>query len=203
MEIKVSKINNIQNVIYLAKKDSDLTELKLSDKELAFAKEQVANEQKNILINKYPGIVNIVIASEEDPSKEMEALRKAAFDSCGKINTLKIKDVFILDEKNDSSRILSFAEGLALSNYQFLKYFSDKEKKQNILKQINLDKEVVKEEDVRNLEIIVDSVYIARDFVNEPLSYLTAMQFATDMTEKGKNAGLNVEVFNKNIKNVW
>ena len=88
----------------------------------------------------------------------------------------------------------AFSEGLALSNYQFLKYFSDK--KEHSLKTINLCGGM-EEADVNNLQAIIDGTCIARDLVNEPLSYLSAVQYSQDIETYGKKFGFSVEVLHK------
>lgn len=91
-------------------------------------------------------------------------------------------------------QIFAFIEGIALSHYQFLKYFKDKEKKAVKLNEISVLSEELGEKDLRNLEISTAAVYKARDLVNEPLSYLTATQLASEIEEMGKESGFEVEV---------
>ena len=83
---------------------------------------------------------------------------------------------------------------MLLANYQFLKYFSTPEKKLNSLKAIFVNDE---SSVIHNINAIVSGTLYARDFVNEPLSYLTAMQFSNDMLAIGKEAGFKVEVLHK------
>lgn len=48
-----------------------------------------------------------------------------------------------------------------------------------------------------NIATIVEANFIARDLINEPLSYLTAVQLAKEIQQLGKKAGFKVEVFDK------
>jgi len=123
-----------------------------------------------------------------------EKARIAAHGVCKTINNLKLKEITISGNV-DKNTLLAFAEGLGLSNYQFLKYFSDAANRKNSLEVINLNG--VSEKDLLDLNAVVSSTLIARDFVNEPLSYLTADQYAHDILEMGEEMGINVEVFNK------
>ncbi|MEJ6735190.1 MAG: leucyl aminopeptidase, partial [Flavobacteriales bacterium] len=123
--------------------------------------------------------------------KEKARLRANALHSS--IVSLKIEAVDILDLCKTGSLGFYFAEGLALSNYQFLKYFS--EDKSNSLKKINLISD--NEDKVKNLQAMVEGTLIARDLVNEPLSYLTALQYSKDMEVLSKEVGLKVEVLHK------
>ncbi|UCG27628.1 MAG: leucyl aminopeptidase, partial [Bacteroidales bacterium] len=102
-----------------------------------------------------------------------------------------------VDDCNIPDAILAFAEGLALSNYQFLKYLRESRKKKNSLKKIVLFSKKLKDEKLRHLQTVTEAVYMTRDLINEPLSYLTALQLSREIREMGKKAGFTVEVFNK------
>ncbi|MCH8554033.1 MAG: leucyl aminopeptidase [Schleiferiaceae bacterium] len=90
---------------------------------------------------------------------------------------------------------LAIAEGLALANYQFLKYFTDAEKRANAIQQICVCQ--ASEAAVAELQVIVDSVYEARHLINEPVITLTAVQLAKEAERLGKAAGFKVEVLTK------
>ncbi|MDZ7845496.1 MAG: leucyl aminopeptidase [Owenweeksia sp.] len=90
---------------------------------------------------------------------------------------------------------LYFAEGMALGAYQFLKYFTDADKKKHKLTEIavfGVEKQLIAE-----LNAVVNGVYKARDLINEPLSFLTASQLAEEASTAGKSTGFTVEVLNK------
>lgn len=91
---------------------------------------------------------------------------------------------------------LALAEGLVLSNYQFLKYFKEAEKKKYALENIfltgNFD-----EKQLSVLNNTLKSVCWARDMVNEPVNFLTAVQLSKEIEKLGKEAGFSVEVFEK------
>ena len=92
---------------------------------------------------------------------------------------------------------IAFAEGLALTNYQFLKYKTGENRKEASLKTLELVDSELQDHHILNLENLVQAVYIARDLVNEPLSFLTASQLSAEFEEMSKEAGFSVEVFNK------
>ena len=88
----------------------------------------------------------------------------------------------------------AFSEGLALSNYQFLKYLTNK--KEYSLKTINLCASM-QDTDAEELQAIINGTFVARDLVNEPLSYLNAIQYSKDIEAYGKKFGFTVEVLHK------
>ena len=106
----------------------------------------------------------------------------------------KIEEVTVIDTLKNKDISFAFSEGLALSNYQFLKYLTDK--KAHSLKTINLCASM-EDADAEELQAIINGTFIARDLVNEPLSYLSAIQYSKDIEAYGKKFGFTVEVLHK------
>ena len=103
-------------------------------------------------------------------------------------------EITIVSKKEHSIYV---AEGLALANYQFLKYFKDATKKKYALEKIN----VVGKFDpnlITTLNNSIKAVLWARDMVNEPVSFLTATQLATEIKKLGEEANFSVNVLEKN-----
>lgn len=92
--------------------------------------------------------------------------------------------------------VLLFAEGLILSNYQFLKYFSDSKELAFKLSKLDLPKEV-DGINIKELENSCKVVYWSRDMVNEPVSYLTAEKLSEEIVSVGSEAGFSVNVLEK------
>lgn len=95
--------------------------------------------------------------------------------------------------KSDS---LSLAEGLLLSNYQFLHYRKNAASEKNALKQVDFSAKIT-EAQLAELQATLQAVYWARDLVNEPVSYLTATKLSEEIEQKGKEAGFSVTVLEK------
>ncbi len=124
--------------------------------------------------------------------QDLEKMRVAGFSVRQKLDK-KAADVTII---GNSEAALALAEGLALSNYQFLKYFKDADEREYALEQIGIYGEVSAEE-VNRMNNVIKAVFWARDMVNEPNSYLTALQLSKEIQEIGEEAHLHVEVFHK------
>lgn len=91
---------------------------------------------------------------------------------------------------------VAVAEGIELSNYQFLKYFKDADEKKYILNEVIIVGDVT-EASINTLNNVIKAVYWARDMVNEPTSFLTATQLGKELEELGKGTNISVEVFQK------
>ncbi len=104
------------------------------------------------------------------------------------------KEVSVITDNQNA--VIPFLEGFLLSNYQFLKYFSDKKERKFKIRKIELVN-VASKEEINQLQNVIESVYWARDMVNEPVSYLDSVKLAEEIQNKGKQGNYNVEVFKK------
>jgi leucyl aminopeptidase len=104
-----------------------------------------------------------------------------------------IKQIHIDGPKNSSYFV---AEGIALSNYQFLKYRKEADNEKNELESIDFSAKI-SEAQIKQLTATVSAVYWARDMVNEPASYLTATKLSEEIEALGKRANITVTVLEK------
>jgi leucyl aminopeptidase len=177
------------SLVLLCKSLDHLSNFDLSTEEKKYLEKALKNEQKSMLINRYSHCIFVVLTSDN-----LEKIRLSANSLHPQIINEKIVDITVVDCCKNSSESLAFVEGLALSNYQFLKYFKDK--KNHSLKSIGLHFDG-SEQDIQYLQSVVQGTYVARDLVNEPFSYLTAPQYSKDIESLGKVSGFSVEVFHK------
>ena len=130
-------------------------------------------------------------------SRRLEEARKAAHSMHPALVDQGVEQLVIVNAGVTTEESAAFAEGLALTNYQFLKYKTGDEEKKFTLEEIRLYDKDLTDDHLLKLENLVRAVYLARDLVNEPLSFLTALQLSAEIEKMGKEAGFSVEVFNK------
>lgn len=123
---------------------------------------------------------------------DLEKMRVAGYNVRQKLDK-KIAEITVV---GDGEVTLALAEGLALSNYQFLKYFKDADDREYALETIFV-KGNVSVTEIKRMNNVIKAVFWARDMVNEPNSYLTALQLAKEIQEIGEEAQLKVEVLHK------
>ncbi|MGQ8868422.1 leucyl aminopeptidase family protein [Myroides sp. TSA_177.3] len=109
-----------------------------------------------------------------------------------------------LDKKADNLTIvgngdstLALVEGIALSNYQFLKYFKEAETMKYALENLAV-KGNFEAKQISDLNHTIKAVYWARTMVNEPVSFLTATQLAKEIELLGNEAKFAVKALGKN-----
>lgn len=185
------------NSIYIFSSMDELNSLGLNESEKEYISHAIEGEDyKTIRINRFPSFMHLVKikADETSAEKQKEKLRVLGNKTLRMIKSESAESVQVASTAK-SELAVYFAEGMALGAYQFLKYFSDKEKKQLKLKEISIagvDKSWVAE-----LNAVINGVYKARDLINEPLSFLTATQLAREAATAGEKSGFKVEILNK------
>src|SRR5690554_67452 len=151
------------------------------------AKKFIASDEKTDYIKLGEQFIFFVKENEE-----LEKMRVAGHEIRTKL-AKAAKQIFI---SGKGAAALALAEGLALSNYQFLKYFKDADKKRYQLENITL-LDTFEAKEISRLNNTTKAVYWSRDMVNEPLSYLTAPQLAKEIQAFDKIDNLKVTVLDK------
>lgn len=186
------------DTVYLVKAGSDLNKVGLNQDELEFTRREHRAKKNIVEINRYKNRIFIVFAeiSGTRPSR-LESCRKQGNEIQILLNKARIERVVVSAINSAKEETLALTEGILLSNYQFLKYRNEASKIENKLEQVDVYASDVDENDVDLLRIVIEAVYNARDMVNEPVSFLTATQFAEEIVGLGKESKAKVEVFNK------
>ncbi len=188
-----------KNIIYLTGKNQ-LDEVEhLSEKEKNKVKNLIEQKVKNFQFTRDDDFISLVVFDEPDVSYEhLEKIRKSARKVHDSLNELKISEVSVVNKTASARTTLAFAEGLVLSNYQFLKYYSDKKEKANTLKEVYIIDDKQDAGDVEELNNLSSAVYVTRDLVNEPVSTLTAVELSKWAEKIGEESGFSVQVMHKN-----
>jgi len=190
---------NGENVIFAVTDLKNINAELFSKDELnymkTFAKE---HKQKLFSFNRLqPWVFVVIIEKEKNANHLKESYRDAGAKLTEQLNSNHIKSVVLADAENKPSEILAFAEGMALRNYQFLKYRSKASEKLNSLSTVYVFSKQAKQEQVDRLNIIIDAVSRCRNLVNEPVITLNSVKLAEEIEKMGKESGATVEVLNK------
>lgn len=127
----------------------------------------------------------------------LEESRSKGGHICKRLNAEKIQsaDLQRVSSTITKDELIAFAEGMALANYQFLKYKSDK--KPNTLTNIFIDDTNVDGVELDELNIIVAANRMARDLGNEPVTGLNAVQLAEFVQQMCAATGMTSEIMHK------
>jgi len=197
--ISVTKsIKSTDTLILLAdRKSLDWTTEMLNEEGAGYVKKAAKNQLNSIFIPRQKGSLIIqFLNTDSEETLRREDARLAGNDLLATINHYKIEAV-VVSNVHPVNMLTDFVEGMALGNYQFIKYFKDKSDRKKCLKSIKVMKEDLSSTAVKELQNIVDATFHARDLVNEPLSFLTAPELANQAKIFGKKYGFKVTVFDK------
>jgi leucyl aminopeptidase len=198
MKITRARTAGSQDVLLiLAAESSPWNELGLSEAEQATAKAYFAQTGRELLgIPRAEGAVLIAYSGKRATAPaDLEAYRRLGADAAEWLNRHRFSSTFALSQAPDEARF-AFLEGLALASYQFRRYRSNGEG-QHSLASLRCPVSTLSNARLEELQIVVEATCLARDLVNEPLSFLTAAQFAREMQKMGRKAGFKTQVFNK------
>lgn len=184
--------------VYLIDSKEAVEKLDLTPDEKKFVYAQHSeSKSESIYINRYSETIYILFFnSKKIRSQKSESCRKQGAVLCSHINMHKWETVFISSPDGFATEVLAVAEGMALANYRFDKYKSDK-KNQNSLKEIAIEKDLVSDHALAELNNTIEAVIWARDLVNEPVNKLNATDFSEIISEKIREAGGKAEILNK------
>jgi leucyl aminopeptidase len=199
--IKTTKINHKKTNIFLILELSNLTKGIFEDLEIEYISRRLAEkDQDTVILNKLGHIAVIYKpASNEvtNKDKKLEKYRKTGEGLLGIFNEHKTSSVCVIDTCHLNSETLAFAEGMVLGNYQFLKYRKDQKEKEPALRTIEIMSPDLDQNKITELNILCKAVYTCRSLINEPLSTLNAEKLAMDFEAMAHEAGIKIEVLNK------
>lgn len=183
--------------IILASGETNLNSFDLSSPEKDYILDCIARKNFSVAINRYKYWLIFQFPEEKSSSYAVnEAMRNAAFKVHKLLQKEKVAGVQIIDAASEPAQTLAFIEGLSLSDYQFLKYHSKKDKEFEIRK-LSVISNRIKQTDIDELKSVSEAVYFARNVINEPASFLTSSQLANEFEKLGKQSGFITEIFDK------
>lgn len=193
MIYKVEKYDINENVAYIISDVDALASVELGDKEKKYVCETL--ETKTFAsVNLYDSRRFFVkLKKGKTIDEQSELVRNEGCKIADSLNALDCKSLAIVD-LSGADMALVFAEGVELANYRFNKYLSEKKKVSLVEVKVCGD---VCEKEIARLNSLVKGVFIARDIVNEPLSYMTAKKLAETIEDVGKSCGFKTEILDK------
>lgn len=188
---------NSSTRVYLIEDNKYIPKDILSKQELDYVISKLDNDISQAFVNKYDKKFYFVKIKLDNSNKTQEKIRQEGANILLNINRDKCNKIDVIDLSVNEVFAISFAEGMALANYQFLKYFKDAESKKNSLSEINIVSKTLKKQSVIELNAGVEGNFWAKDLVNEPLSFLTATELSNQIINKTKPLGVKVEVLDQ------
>lgn len=196
---RANRISDHKCVVIVCSNADELKKYSLSPTDIDYFRSAFSADRRVVTLNTPQGcLVAVHKDKKTDKHKLAEGLRKSGAALIAFFNENKCNSVELTDATGNNEHLLNIAEGILLSNYQFLKYkTTGAEKERNALDEVILVATGLKEQDVELLRISTEATCIARDLVNEPPVTLTAEVLAGEFKKLAKDSGFRVEVLNK------
>lgn len=190
-------VNDVSK-FFLSDDEMKFEGIDVSPAELNFIRKEFDKKTYLVAINRFSHWLFVV---RTDPSKKpvesLEALRKAGNEVCRYVNGQSLDTIEFVDGLHRKEEALSLLEGFILGNYQFVKYHKPDKDQHNGIKDIRVVSPVLAQTDLDGLGVLAEAVFITRDLVNEPPSFLTSLVLSAEISRLGKEAGFSVEVLDK------
>jgi len=199
MEIRILQKPTNKHQVYITDDLAKVTQLaELTGEEAAFVNTSFDAEQTIVTINRYSYFLFIyLLKNKKTDWQTRDAIRKAGAELSGICNKHKLAEITVCNLSATAAAAVLLAEGIALANYQFLKYRTNAKKTTNTLTKIYFAKNSATVKEAAQLSTTIDAIYRARTLVNEPLNYLSAVQLSKEIALLGKEAGFKVTILNK------
>lgn len=164
--------------------------------ELTFISSQISDKKELIVTQHlFTKTFFVVEPNEDDSFIDNEKTRLKGFEIFSLLKANDKNEVQIISVNGNDQALILLCEGLALSFYQFDKYKTDKKERSLT---INMVSKTINYDEITKIKNLIDATYIARDFVNEPQSYLNTVQYSIDLEKMCKEAGITYTKFDKN-----
>src|SRR6056297_2991565 len=142
MKLSIKKYDNYSNndsLVLLSGKDNHYKQF-FTKEEQQYITSCIERKKDVVAINKYNKWIYVVIypGKEKKQHEVIEKMRLHGHEISNHIDEQRIKQISILNPGKTPDNLLAFLEGLALSNYRFVKYFKEKAEKAPSLKKIKI-----------------------------------------------------------------
>ncbi|TCO07977.1 leucyl aminopeptidase family protein [Natronoflexus pectinivorans] len=190
---EISKIFLIQNT-------EQLKDFMFSETEIEYIEKKYRENEKEksplVIINRLSQLLAVVKPTIDEPLEIIkERMRRRGAEILSGLKAEKNEKAAIIDLISNPPLTLAIAEGLALNAYSFNKYKTGEKNSLNY--EFLIVSPQVKGCDIAKLTRVIESVYLARDLVNEPVGYLNAEKLGELVLEYAEKFGFKAEVFNK------
>ncbi len=184
--------------LYILDNIGGLKQVGLTKEEADYVQKAYKDKHPLISLNRYDKFIFIYIPEQKPTEWQLfEAMRETGASVQGLATKHKIGEICIVNLSVRANAAYLLAEGIALANYQFLKYRSDGGKLASSLHSISFTQKSITLKEMQQLAITTEAVAKARNLVNEPLNYLSAVQLAKEIAAIGKEAGFKVTTLHK------
>ncbi len=186
-------------VIHLIAIKGDIARIALPEGIATKLKEKIGKDELVYTLPTETGTIIVVKAKlEEENSYRNQAYRALGAKVRALLATDGVVEATLINSGGIKKEyILQVCEGLALANYQFLRYKTGDKAKPTSLKTLNVSDLSIGQDDLDELANLVSATCYTRDLVNEPPAVLTATELSKRISKLGEKSNFSVKVLDK------
>ena len=193
--IKAKTPSATKDTLVVLKDPTQLRGLELERNDRQYLVEQL-NGDANVATCDISGRLVLVHRIREGrQTAQLERARCAGNEMVQKLILAKRDEAQLISLQNDTAITLALAEGAVLGAYEFRKYKTSG--KNGSLKKLSILAPELSSKALGELVDVCEAVLTARDLVNEPNSFLTAVQLGKELWTLSRNAGFKLQTFDK------
>lgn len=198
--LAVTEVSKASFITILIKNQADLSHEMLQPYQKILS-QKLEDKDNGITIFYEADRIIAVVALKVNTNVEFgvvhEEARVRGGNICKRINYEKAAHAVVVRGSDSVTKgeLLAFTEGIALANYQFLKYKSDK--KQNALTNVALMDGDLSPSEIEELNNVIIANQIARDLGNEPVVSLNAVDLGDFIVKMSHEIGFKADILNK------
>jgi leucyl aminopeptidase len=194
--VKTSRPAAARDTLVIVDDTARLRQLDLTRNDRQYLVEQLETDPGLAVCDISGRLVMVHLVKEGNEPAQREKARKAGDAMAGRLNSAKRAEAQIIGLCANGVLTLALAEGASLGSYAFRKYKSDA-KGAPTLNKISIIATEVSAKEIDELYDVCDATWTARDLVNEPVSFLNAVQLGAEIRTLAKSAGFKAEVMER------
>jgi leucyl aminopeptidase len=196
--ITLSKSKNVasgKDLLVVLTDTARLRDLDLERGDRQYLMEQLAAEAPVAMCDISGRLVMVHQVRTGTSPARLEKARRAGNEMALRLIAAKRDEAQLVSLQEEAGITLALAEGALLGAYEFRKYRTSG--KPASLRKLGVVAPEVAAPALEELSDVCEAVYAARDLVNEPYSFLNAVQLSSEVRNLSRNAGFKVQVLDK------
>ena len=193
---KTSRSSASRDIVVILDSLAQLSNLDLERNDRQYLTEQLRTNTSMAVCDVSGKLFLAHLIEKGDRDRQLENARKAGDSMAARLNTAKRKEIQVISFQPKAELTLALVEGIALGSYGFGKYKSDSTGGPTLVRLGLLAKEVTPAA-LTEMANLVEATCAARDLVNEPVSFLNAVQLGAEIRTLAKSSGFKAEVMDK------
>lgn len=198
LRLSLGRKNTVATV-HLIDNGGDLSQIEIDEYLIEKILNRLSKDELLLTIQQNDGPVIIAkVREESEVSYQFQAYRSLGAKLRAALNADKVVEAGLSATSSITpEHVLALCEGMALSNYQFLRHKTGDRAKPNSLVSLLVNHPSIADDDLARLSNVIAATCYARDLVNETPANLTATRLSQSLTGMFGQVGINMNVLDR------